>query len=60
MEVGYGIGHGQDRRAFERHVERTIKGGKIVRNGSSDDPAYLIRQDDGDEVLKLGSEVKAG
>lgn len=57
---GTGSATGKIEERFERHVERTIKGGKIVRNGSSDDPAYLIRQDDGDEVLKLGSEVKAG
>ena len=44
---------------FERQVERTIKGSTIKRNGSADDPAYLIEQDDGDRVLKLGSELDA-
>ncbi len=42
---------------FDRRVQRTIKGSKIVRNGCADDPAYLIEQDDGDRVLKLGSEL---
>jgi hypothetical protein len=42
---------------FDRRVQRTIKGSKVVRNGSKDDPAYLIEQDDGDKVLKLGSEL---
>lgn len=45
---------------FERAVQRTIKGSKIERNGSPDDPAYLIKQDDGGRVLKLGSELSAG
>ena len=43
---------------FERDVERTIKGNKVTRHGSEDNPAYLIKQDDGDEVLKLGSELE--
>ena len=42
---------------FERDVERTIKGSKITRHGSAENPAYLIKQDDGDQVLKLGSEL---
>ncbi|CAB4738739.1 unannotated protein [freshwater metagenome] len=40
-------------------VTRQIKGEKITRDGSKDDPAYLIEQEDGGKVLKLKSEVKA-
>lgn len=40
-------------------VTRQIKGEKITRDGSKDDPAYLIEQEDGGKVLKLRSEVKA-
>lgn len=40
-------------------VTRQIKGEKISRDGSKDDPAYLIEQEDGGKVLKLKSEVKA-
>lgn len=29
-----------------------------TRNASEDEPAYLIEQEDGDEVLKSGSELK--
>ena len=43
--------------SFERRVQRTLKGTKVVRNGTKDNPAYLIKQDDGDRVLKLGSEL---
>lgn len=56
---GNGTGTGQVKERFERDVERTLQGSKVSRNGSEDDPAYLIRQEDGDEVLKLGSELKA-
>lgn len=44
---------------YERSVTRKIKGSEITRNGDKDDPAYLIEQEDGDEVLKLASELKA-
>ena len=44
---------------FERHVERTIEGSLIRRNGSADDPAFLIETDNGGQVLKLRSEIDA-
>jgi hypothetical protein len=39
-------------------VTRTSKGSEITRNGSADDPAYVIEQEDGTTVLKLRSEVE--
>jgi hypothetical protein len=42
---------------FVRRVQRTLKGAKVVRNGSPDEPAYLVRQDDGDHALKSHSEL---
>ncbi len=39
-------------------ITRTSKGSEITRNGSEDDPAYVIEQDDGTLVLKLSSEVE--
>ncbi|RVQ68711.1 DUF2945 domain-containing protein [Croceicoccus ponticola] len=56
---GNGTGSGQVRERFERDVQRTLKGSLIVRHGTEDNPAYLIAQEDGDEVLKLGSELQA-
>ena len=56
---GSGRGEGKIVERFERDVERTIKSSTIKRNGSADDPAYLIEQDDGDRVLKLRSELDA-
>jgi DUF2945 family protein len=54
---GKGTGQGRIAERFERRVQRTIKGARIVKNGSTDNPAFLIRQDDGGSVLKLGSEL---
>lgn len=45
---------------FDRRVQRTIRGEKIVRNGTKDNPAYLVEQADGGRVLKLESELAAG
>ena len=39
-------------------VTRRTKGESISRNGSDDDPAYVIEQEDGTAVLKLASEVE--
>ena len=56
---GNGTGTGKVKQRFTSDVERTIKGSKVKREASEDEPAYLIEQDDGDEVLKSGSELKA-
>lgn len=42
---------------FTKPVERTIKGKKVKRNASTEEPAYLVKQEDGDRVLKSGSEL---
>ncbi len=56
---GNGTASGQIEERFEREVTRTLKDSKVTRNGSEDNPAYLIKQEDGDQVLKLGSELRA-
>lgn len=43
--------------SFTRTVTRTLKGTKVKRKGSQQEPAYLIEQDDGDRVLKSHSEL---
>lgn len=52
-----GTAEGKIAERFDRRVQRTIKGSKIVRKGTKDDPAYLIEQEDGTKLLKLGSEL---
>ncbi len=56
---GNGKGKGQISERFERKVTRTLQGAEVTKDGDGDNPAYLVRQDDGDEVLKLGSELEA-
>ncbi|WP_454597389.1 DUF2945 domain-containing protein [Qipengyuania sp. SM2507] len=56
---GNGTGTGQIEERFEREVTRTLQGSEITKNGDSDNPAYLIKQEDGDQVLKRGSELEA-
>lgn len=54
---GQGTAEGKVSETFDRKVTRTLDGSEITRNGTSDNPALLIRQEDGSEVLKLSSEV---
>lgn len=54
-----GTGEGKIVEVFTSPVERTIKGSKIKRNASKDEPAYLIEQEDGDKVLKSASELSS-
>ena len=39
-------------------MTRQSKGESITRNGSDDNPAYVIEQEDGTTVLKLRSELQ--
>lgn len=48
---GSGIATGRIAEVFHERVERTIKGKDITRNASREEPAYLVVQEDGDEVL---------
>jgi Hypervirulence associated proteins TUDOR domain len=42
----------------QEKVTRQSKGEEITRNGSDDNPAYVIEQEDGTTVLKLKSELQ--
>ena len=55
---GDGHGSGKVQSVFEQKTTRKIKGTEVTRNGSTDDPALYIKQEDGDTVLKLSSEVE--
>ena len=57
---GRGEGEGTVIEKFEEPVEIKIKGTEVKRNASKEEPAYLIRQEDGDQVLKSGSEFTKG
>ena len=49
---------GTVQKVYTRKVTRTIDGSEITREASDDEPAYLLEQEDGSEVLKSHSEVK--
>ncbi len=55
---GTGTATGKIADVYHSKVTLTLKGSEITRNASPDDPAYRIVQDDGDEVLKSGSEIR--
>ena len=54
---GSGTAEGTVQESFTEEVTRTIKGNEVTRDADSDNPAYLIEQEDGDRVLKSESEL---
>ena len=58
-KFGAGEASGTVLELFERRVSKTIKGKRITRNGTPDNPAVLLEQADGDRVLKLSSELES-
>ena len=56
---GDGTGTGKVTERHTEDVSRSIKGTEVTRHGSQDNPAYYIKQEDGDAVLKLESELQA-
>ena len=54
---GNGTASGEITEVFTNKVTRTIKGNEVTRNASEDEPAYMIKQSDGDRVLKSASEL---
>jgi hypothetical protein len=55
---GEGTAEGTIQEVYNKTVTMTIKGSEVTRKGTKDMPAYLIKQNDGDIVLKLHSEIK--
>ncbi|UWQ19268.1 DUF2945 domain-containing protein [Jannaschia sp. M317] len=56
---GNGTGTGKIEKTYTQKITRKLQGTEVTRNGSDDDPALYIEQEDGDGVLKLASEVEA-
>ena len=57
-KYGTGTATGKIESIHKESITRKLKGSDITRNGSTEDPALVIVQDNGDKVLKLQSEVK--
>jgi len=49
---------GKVTRKFTHDVERKIKGKSIKRHADAGEPAFLVRQENGNRVLKSQSELK--
>ncbi|MBY4892853.1 DUF2945 domain-containing protein [Rhodobacteraceae bacterium N5(2021)] len=58
-EWGEGTAEGKITERFTEKVTRTISGTEVTRNASSQEPAFLIEQEDGSRVLKSRTELKA-
>lgn len=55
---GENTAEGKVESVHREKVTRTSKGKEITRDGSDDNPAYVIEQEDGTTVLKLRSELQ--
>lgn len=60
VEWSYGKGKatGKVEERFTENVTRKIAGKSITRDASKDEPAFLVKQDDGAKALKSESELK--
>ena len=52
-----GEAQGEVQEIFKSDVSRKIDGSEVKREADDENPAYLIKQDDGSRVLKSQSEV---
>jgi hypothetical protein len=57
-EWGNGSATGTVEEIHKEKISKTIDGSEVTREGSDDNPAYVIEQEDGGKVLKLQSEVE--
>ncbi|GAA4374311.1 DUF2945 domain-containing protein [Hymenobacter koreensis] len=57
-KYGTGTATGKIAEVHKESVSRQLKGATITRNGTPENPAFVIVQENGDRVLKLKSEVK--
>lgn len=55
---GNGTATGEIETVHTRKITKTIDGTEVTREADDDCPAYTIKQDDGDIVLKSHSEVR--
>ena len=55
---GEGTATGTVQTTYTKEISKTIEGSTITRKGESGNKALYIKQEDGDHVLKLESEVE--
>ena len=54
---GSGTAEGVIEKVYTQKISRQLKGIEVTRDASDECPAYLIKQSDGDEVLKSHTEI---
>lgn len=54
---GSGSAEGEIIERFHDDVTRTIDGTEVTRRASREEPAFLLEQEDGQRILKSGSEL---
>lgn len=54
---GDGTASGEVVKIYKSDIEKTINGNSVKREASKNSPAYLIKQENGQEVLKSKTEV---
>jgi hypothetical protein len=57
---GKGQAEGKIDDKFTEPVKRKIKGTEVKRNASKEEPAYMVKQENGNKALKSESELKKG
>ena len=55
---GSGTAIGKVQESYTKQITKTIKGTDVTRDGSTNNKALYIKQDEGDYVLKLENEVE--
>ena len=55
---GNGTAEGKVQETYTKSITKKIKGTSVTRNGTKDDKALYIKQEDGDYVLKSENEVE--
>ncbi len=56
---GNGTAAGKVKETFTREVTRSFKGTEVTRKGETGNKALLIEQENGNQVLKLESEISS-
>ncbi|MEO1138162.1 MAG: DUF2945 domain-containing protein [Pseudomonadota bacterium] len=55
---GTGTAQGKVTQIYTEKVTKSLQGAEVTRNATDDEPALLIKQKDGAEVLKSTTEVR--
>lgn len=55
---GSGTAKGKVQETYAKQITKTIKGTDVTRDGTTNNKALYIKQDEGDYVLKLENEVE--